>query len=403
MNSRNILAIASLAAATGGVFASDSISIDSVTQRWPWNNKVDITYTVKGGQDVGKEIYAKVVFTATINGTEYTIDGSTVGASGAEGKHTVTWFPDSGLRATDATMSAKLIATDVPSGDDYMIVDLTDGSVVYEGLYASQDTSNARYTTEDTQGVYKTTKLVMRKVPAGTYTTSDGGHASWTTQYDFYLGIFPVTRGQYNQYDSSKSYNASVASGQTAEYKPADNFSYLDVRGGEYITTNAIPQITSDSGKCFLQRLNYRTSQRYAFDIPTWAMATIAARAGTTTTYHWGSDSSAETATLYATYGTNYGGDASTSDEVDAKLPNPWGFYSMSGNGWERALDCFDGRALNARTDPFIPSNPSNNNRVLVAGGAWTDPLKEPAEAWGNKNYSDTVGASIFRVSWIRK
>ena len=36
-----------------------SITIDSVTQRWPWNNKVDITYTVTDGQNVAAGAYAK--------------------------------------------------------------------------------------------------------------------------------------------------------------------------------------------------------------------------------------------------------------------------------------------------------------------------------------------------------
>ena len=36
-----------------------SITIDSVTQRWPWNNKVDITYTVTDGQNVAAGVYAK--------------------------------------------------------------------------------------------------------------------------------------------------------------------------------------------------------------------------------------------------------------------------------------------------------------------------------------------------------
>ena len=43
------LAIALAAcAATGSALAATTITIDSVVQRWPWNNKVDITYTIVG-------------------------------------------------------------------------------------------------------------------------------------------------------------------------------------------------------------------------------------------------------------------------------------------------------------------------------------------------------------------
>ena len=70
---------------------ASSITIDSVTQRWPWNNKLDITYTVSGGQDVAAGVFAKIVFTATIAGQTYTIDGvHDIGANASNGTHTVT-------------------------------------------------------------------------------------------------------------------------------------------------------------------------------------------------------------------------------------------------------------------------------------------------------------------------
>ena len=51
-----------------------TIEINSVAQRWPWNNKVDITYTVTGGQDVSVSNFCKVVFNTVINGTPIIID-----------------------------------------------------------------------------------------------------------------------------------------------------------------------------------------------------------------------------------------------------------------------------------------------------------------------------------------
>ena len=62
----------------GSAAAIPSITVDSVVQRWPWNNKVDITYTIAGdgGQDVKASQYCKVVFTATVNGTDYVLDGA---------------------------------------------------------------------------------------------------------------------------------------------------------------------------------------------------------------------------------------------------------------------------------------------------------------------------------------
>ena len=117
-----IAAIATLPATASAA----SITVDSVAQRWPWNNKLDITYTVTGGQNVAAETYARIVFTANIGGTAYTIDGvHDVGANASDGTHTVTWTLPAGLKATGCTMTAQLLSTDNPSGDDYLIVDLT--------------------------------------------------------------------------------------------------------------------------------------------------------------------------------------------------------------------------------------------------------------------------------------
>ncbi len=68
--------------------AATTITVDSVVQRWPWNNKVDITYTVADGQDVAQDVYRRIVFTAVIDGETYAIDGTTeVGASATTGTH----------------------------------------------------------------------------------------------------------------------------------------------------------------------------------------------------------------------------------------------------------------------------------------------------------------------------
>jgi hypothetical protein len=75
------------------------------------------------GEDVAAGIYAKIVFTATIAGQMYTLDGvHDIGANASNGTHTVTWTPPADIRAkaTECTMTATLSATDNPSGDDYI-------------------------------------------------------------------------------------------------------------------------------------------------------------------------------------------------------------------------------------------------------------------------------------------
>ena len=156
---------------------ASSVTINSVAQRWPWNNKVDITYTVDGGQtftaDGTGDIYYRLVFNATINGQTYKIDGVTnIGASASTGRHTVTWTPPADLKvkATGCTMTASLYSADRPSGDDYMVIDLETGAVSFEGLLGTQERSNERYTNN---AAYKTDYMVFRRIPAGTYTLGE--------------------------------------------------------------------------------------------------------------------------------------------------------------------------------------------------------------------------------------
>ena len=153
----------------GMTYGAPSVKIESVAQRWPWNNKVDITYSITDGQDVSVQKYYRLVFTANIDGKPYTIDGvHDVGASASTGTNTVTWTAPSGIKTDNFSVSAAMYTAEIPSGNDYMIVNLEDGTITYEGLLASQDASNARYNTDKYKGDF----LVLRKVPAGgTYRT----------------------------------------------------------------------------------------------------------------------------------------------------------------------------------------------------------------------------------------
>jgi len=62
-----LAAIAASATLPMAVNATPSVTIDSVTQRWPWNNKVDITYTVTDGQNTAAGSYCAIRFEWTLN------------------------------------------------------------------------------------------------------------------------------------------------------------------------------------------------------------------------------------------------------------------------------------------------------------------------------------------------
>ncbi len=372
----------SVAAVASTAFAESSVTINSVVQRWPWNNKVDITYTVAGGQDVAAGVYARLVFTASIGATNIVIDGvHDVGANASNGTHTVTWTLPSGLRANDCTMSAKLFSADNPSGDDYMIVDLDTGVITYEGLLASQDASSARYNTS----LYKATNsankccMVLRKVPAGgSYPTGDDNHypngnsaKEWTTDRAYYIGVFPVTQYQYEKISGStpSQYKEATYGTNVKEERPVENVSWNDLRLTTTSPSNAVPTVSICEGT-FFQRLNYLTGNKFGFDLPTEVMFEIAERAGAKTTYFWGDDLD----TRYVVCNDNAdvamsGGKlVSTTSPVGSRLSNSWGLFDMAGNMWEWCRDAYTSDNLSSRMGVFTP-NATGANRVQRGGG----------------------------------
>lgn len=386
--------------------AATTITVDSVVQRWPWNNKVDITYTVVGGQNLAAEEYKKIVFTTVIDGTTYTIDGTThVGASANAGTHTVTWTLPDGVKSTNCTMSAAVYAADVPSGDDYMIIDLTKTSdnITWEGLYATQGASNSRYNTSD----YKQNKLVLRKVPRWAnrselpnaaslaalngYPTGDNKNYSssnsrkdWPTDRDYYIGVFSVTGSQY----------AKVMGTTSTSTAPKTSISWNDLRVST-ASTSSIPVVVEANSGSFLQRLNYKTGNKFGFDLPTEVMFEIAERAGSTNVYYWGDtiDSS------YAVYG------ASSVAGVGYKLPNEWGLYDTCGNVFEWCLDVTGRSNLSTSADAFTPYYSTTGvRRYAHGGGVYNDVSTSVRYHASNRKdeAASTAGSAFgFRVAWI--
>ena len=398
--------ILALIAVTSGVApAESSITVDGVAQRWPWNNKLDITYTVSGGQDVEAGVFAKVEFTATIDGNPYDIDGSSIGANASNGTHTATWTVPSGLRAKGCTMGARLLSSDSPSGDDYMVVDLDTGAVTYEGLLATQDASNRRYLND----IYKTDKLLLRKVAGGReYWVGDWRDEThkwrtWPVDRDFYIGVYPVTQYQYKKLcDGNPSSCTSEKQGNEIRLRPVETVSWNDLRVAGTAPTTPIPASASGDGT-FFQRLNHKT-RRY-FDLPTEVMFEIAERASLEKphTYYWGSDTSA--GREYAICSENSSG---STVAVGSLSPNNWGIYDTAGNVWEWCLDDNSLDMLWKGVDALVPACASGEKRMRRGGGPFnqsvvSNELNFRASTRAS-SFPDASGNNIgFRVSYIEK
>ena len=427
---KNVMFAAAVAASAALSANAASITIDSVQQRWPWNNKVDITYTVTDGQNHAAGVYCGIEFNVSVPGYgDILVHGYSLGAS-AEGdgngkQHTVTWTAPSGLKSVDCTISATLFTTNVPSGNDYMIVNLSSGEVYYEGLMTTQEASNSRYNVAE----YKEGKLVLRKVPKwadhgdlpnadaltalGGYPTGDNVNYSstnsrknWQTAKDYYVGMFLVTQKQYTNLGlSNPSQMTRAKTGDVVEHRPVEYLNWQTVRGNIQSTDS----MTASSNGTFFQRLNFKTG--LYFDLPTEVMFEIAQRAGATTAYSWGDSS--DDMPDYCVCGSNYGGTVQSKPgnytcAVGSFLPNNWGIYDTAGNVWEWCRDrnaaankVASGNMAN-NTDAFTPSSSGSYYIGRGFGGASSSQTDTGFHASYRYSSSNNSGWNRgFRVSHI--
>ena len=353
---------------------ADTPTITGVTarQRYPWNGKVDITYTITG--DVEAEVpegqvgALKVTATDRTTGNTYTASSLSGDTGLSAGTHTLIWD----MNADGLTFKSEDVVFDVickAAPPPYCIVDLAGGANAssYPVAYLAEPPTGGFNTDK-----YKTTKLVLRFLEPGPIPTRDA-----TLTKPFYVGLFEVTQKQYELVTGS---NPSHVSG---DKRPVERVSYNDIRGSSlgarWPVSNAVD---ADS---FLGKLRARTG--IDFDLPTEAQWEYACRAGTTTTYSYGGSADGN----YMWYWDN---SSSQTHEVGTTLPNVWGLYDMHGNVWEWCLD-WTGGSLSGN-DPV--GSHWGASRML-RGGCWGSPAENCTSSLRDFDYlSDAASSFGFRL-----
>lgn len=366
--------------------ALPTVQINSVVQRWPWNNKVDITYTVGEVETLANGGYYRVVFTATIPGVAepIVIDGShDVIAKAVAGTHTVTWTPPDGVYGTGCTMNVDLYETT----GDYMIVDLDTGNYAFEDKRASLELSNARYNTDQNKGE----RLVLRRVPRTAASNYPGGYptgnnttypsanteTTWTTDKDYFIGIFELTCAQYDRLFGTVS----------ESYLPKASVKWHTLRGVSNSASSSGNLTPNVKGSGVFQRLSGKTG--LYFDMPTELMWEIACRAGEAKLYPWGADDATDLGT-YAWYGNSAG----STHAVGGKDPNAWGLFDMLGNVLEMCRDGKSQTDLAGAASVFTPAaNPSGDYVRKIRGGSYKT-------AVSNVNPSYRGEVNHYPTSW---
>jgi len=284
------------------------------------------------------------------------------------GNYTVTPSHDDYV-FTPSSRNVAIVAADSDGNDfaaffTYLVLDLQTGLI----------TTSTKPADLLTNADYKTTKMVFRRIPAGTFTMgspedelgrySDETQHTVTFTQDFYIGVFEVTQAQYKAVMAGAD-----PSNFKGDHRPVERVSWNTIRGGAWPS--------GDPGTdTFMDKLRTLTGGRL-FDLPTEAQCEYACRAGTTRAYNdytqnggTGSDclttGSGQDTNLdpLAWYTFNSGG---SHKEVGTKQVNACGLYDMHGNVWEWCLDWY-GTYPGTVTDPVGPS--SGSYRV-GRGGSW--------------------------------
>ena len=357
----------------------------------------------------------------------------------AGNNHEVTWnphlsWPDQKFGA--GVVSVRMTAWALDNTPDYMAVDVS---------AAAQPGTQTYYPAADfvpggvTNGLYKTTKLLMRKIMAkdvewtmGSTTLETKRNATREATHqvkldgNYYIGVYEVTQAQWDLIQPSRLAPSYFNNAADRAMRPVEQVCYNEIRNAANSTTadTAYDWPADPNPNSFLGKL--RTKSGLDFDLPSDAQWEFAARAGNGDT-KWGDGSGIlnadkdENLDLLGRYerdggnvqnGTSYAipaqscGAANGTAIVGSYAPNAWGLYDMHGNVWEWCLDWYaddiTAHGGKVNIDPATPANTlsgaSGANRAL-RGGSWNYAAGYCRPAYRNNNTPTTRSSYIgFRV-----
>ena len=196
----------------------------------------------------------------------------------------------------------------------------------------------------------------MVSLPAGSFRMgdaqgigdSDEAPAHTVHVESFSLGKYEVMEFQFEAFIAATGYDAG------------DDWR-SESKGGDH----PVVSVSWGDAQAYINWLNNRTGKRYR--LPTEAEWEYAARAGSTTEYHFGDD--AGRLRRHANYADRIAGPVSTGSHK----PNRWGLHDLHGNVWEWVEDCWHGNYDGAPTDgsAWTSSHGGDCEKAVIRGGFW--------------------------------
>ncbi len=180
----------------------------------------------------------------------------------------------------------------------------------------------------------------------------------------------------------TKPYYLGVFEATQTEFKTvmgANPSQFVQWRIGLDTSQFPVEQVSWDDAREFCQRLSSLPEEKAAkrvYRLPTEAEWEYACRAGTTTSFHFGTKLNGAEANCVGTspFGTTENGpNFRRPVRVGSYLPNAFGLYDMHGNVWEWCRDYYDENYY--RSSPVDdPTGPTPTSRHVIRGGGWSSP-----------------------------
>ena len=270
--------------------------------------------------------------------------------------------------------------------------------------------------------VYKTEKLVMRRIPARNVpfrmgnrprTRPDPSFVAVLTN-DFWIGVYELTQRQHELVIGEKRGCAETLAAADVDIRPVECISYSYAVGGQHDEYKRNYQ--SFGVNSLLKKFQAKTGlPTLAF--PTEAQWEFACRAGSGRDYPGAGladpSDGAEISSCVGRYAWYAGNSGGHTHAVGLKEPNAFGLYDMIGNAQEIVYDWYD--ELKQVTyagiviDPFIAARDTGYGSILRRGACFRSQVADCknhkrvyAGAWNLPAYEETTDSELMMQSGIR-
>jgi formylglycine-generating enzyme required for sulfatase activity len=231
----------------------------------------------------------------------------------------------------------------------------------------------------------------------------------------FYMGVYPVTRGQFAAFAKDADYTTEAeieGTGYGYDFlkKKFESGKYTWRKlGFKQTDDHPVVEVTWNDATAFCAWLSKKEGKHY--ELPTEAQWEYACRAGTKTRFWCGdedaslkgneniADASFKEKYPKGDWAVSWDDGYAFTSPVGSFKANPWGLYDMHGNVWQWCADYYDAKYYE-NSDKKDPFNSSKSDARVLRGGSWDGPpqyCRAASRYWfapGNRN--DSLG---FRVA----